>query len=64
MKKYSVLKQFDERKWEVGDIVLTDDRSAQELTEQGFIEMYEGEEPHKHIAITVDPVKLSTINNN
>lgn len=61
--KYKILKPIEARKWEVGDILQADERSAENLLEQGIVEPYDGEESHKHVAITVDPVKLGTIIN-
>ncbi len=64
MKKYKVLKAVEQRSWEIGDIVNMDDVSASKLLESNIVEVYEGDEPHKHVAITVDPVKLSATANN
>ena len=64
MKKYKVLKAVEQRSWEIGDIVNMDDVSASKLLEHNIVEAYEGDEPNKHVAITVDPVKLSATANN
>lgn len=63
MKNYKVLQNVEQRSWEIGDIVSMDDRSASKLLENNIVENYEGSEPHKHVAITVDSVKLSAVAN-
>lgn len=57
--KFKVLKTYPERNWEVGDICSLDEKSVIVLLGQGFVETYNGDEPNKHVAITVDPINLS-----
>lgn len=61
MKKYKALQPFESRKWEIGDIISMDERSASKLLEDGVVEEYFGDEPNKHVAITVDPATLNGV---
>lgn len=64
MNKYKIIKPFPERNWNIGEIVSADATSAEKLLVDGYVEPYTGDEENNHIAITVDPVKLSANNNN
>lgn len=59
MEKFKVIKAFEERNWNIGDIVQADAFSSKNLIEQGYFEVFTGDEPPKHTVINVDPVKLS-----
>lgn len=58
--KYKILKEYPERNWKIGEIAQIDEKSSVPLLRGGFIEPYNGDEPHKHIAITVDPIGLTS----
>lgn len=52
--KYKVLKRVDKWNWEVGDIVFIQG----EVAPTDNLKVYEGAEPHKHVLIVADPVKV------
>lgn len=52
--KYRVLKKT--KYWEVGDIVSMNNLAAEEAVKSGFVEIYSGDEPSKHVWVMADPL--------
>lgn len=51
--KYKVSKENKDKRWEVGDIVFSN-----EILEDGELEIYSGDAPHKHVVIHVAPINV------